>query len=361
MVPSFFNPLDPLGGIKDDLLDLYTKMTDLFEQIIINPPTASGDLSDLYSMAHTTAIWYAQTVLLLVVVLSALTFRKFDRVGKAFLVFVVCVVFIPVFDKLVDEMVAFGNDFAAAMDFYDPPADAPVVPGIAGVQSLTGSIAGLVVALFWGVTLTALISSYQILIVVFRFWGPLAYSISAFGKRSKAFSNAILSLGIVATMFGRPFAVFFLEMGQVAIYTMPLGRTFFVSYVFTIMSYVAAIISQFVLFAVAYSGVKWVEGTVAALVTGKVVSTIKNKVDIQQHTNANHARGFRKAAAHEVGREATKEVAKASVKAGTKVAAAGATMAAMKVASSTHPVAKVAVVGATAASRFGGKFKKPGG
>lgn len=298
MAPLWFNPIDPFGSIKDQLLDLYKSMTDLFQRVFIDPPRVSNStvFSGLYEESMNLAIYLSYILLVAVIVIAALAFRKIERVGKAFFIFLVLATLGPLWLWFVNQLILLGNDWAQLMNFYDPPesssaGEANILPG---VSNDIGHIVGLGLALMAGSVLAGFIMTFDFFIIMFKFWGPIAFSISSFGKRAAQFSNIILSLGLVAAVFGRPFAVFFLEMGQVAVFTFPFGTTVFGAFVYTIGSYAIAGLSQLILIAACYKGIASVEGWIMSKTKGAVDATIKNiaKVDINK-SNKNHTAGLK--------------------------------------------------------------------
>jgi hypothetical protein len=190
------------------------------------------------------------------------------------------------------------------------------------------------------------IASYEFLIIVLKFWGPIAYAFGTLGTRAKQFSNMILSFGLVATIVGRPFAIFFLELGQVALQTTPLGKVGFFAMAFVVGSYVAAFVSQIVLFFVCYKGISAIEGFIGARIRGTTETLIRQtiRVDVQNIRKNNRAGLHPVPVPVPVRRQMVQDAKTRAKREGAKAAARKATTVASAAALATgHPAAGAAL------------------
>lgn len=355
LVPAW-NPFDPVGSFKDMLVKMSEYMMKQFESVIVHPPRFSdkGVLPSFYGAGNQLALYIVYSVFLLVVLVGTLFFRKTGRIGKTLVVWLLLTSGVGVWVEIVNQMTAFGDSASSGVLLLGQNLPANNRFGLPVLDDVGWYIATLLYGLGWGSMLSGFIANYEIFIVILKFWGPVAFSISTLGKRAKAFSNGLLALGLVATCVGRPFAIFFLELGQLAVHTTPLGKVGFFAMVFVVGSYIAALISQLVMLAVCYKGISAVEGFLVARLRGTSETLIKQtlKVDVQSIRRSNNG-GIRplpvpvpvskgdhvKAAASHAKREA--------VKAGARKATTVVSAAAM---AAGQP--EVAVV----VNRAGGKF-----
>lgn len=287
MPTAVFNPLDPLGSLLSVLKDAYTFLTNSFEQIIAQPARVSnsGMLPVVYSSQLNLAVYLGYMVTVLALVVFVFVFRKGDRVVKAVGVWIFIGAMGALWIPTVDQMTQLGDDTTAALaNIYTPPADAtsdiPWLP-----TDLGWALLGVSNALLGGLALSLYLQSYEFLIIAFKAWAPISWVVGTIGPRFQKLSNMILAVGLVATLVGRPFAVFFMEMGQIAVYTFPLGQTALGGMYYTVGSYYIAALSQIVLMIALYKGVSAIEGFITSKVKGGVEAVIKKtvKVDLEQH------------------------------------------------------------------------------
>lgn len=355
---SKFDPLHPLDSIRDDLLDLVNKMQNLIEQTLITPSPLPDVtlLTGFYDVANNLAGYIAYLVFVVAVVISALTFRKGKRVIHSIGVIIIIAMLTPEWAFIVDEMQQLGYNLSHFVTTLFNP-NTKNVPAIANVLGAIGAFFG---ALCGGSLLIAFISNYPIIIVFFKFWAPIAYSFSSFGKRSKQFSNLVLSLGLVATILGPAFAVFFIEMGEVFVSTFPFGHTVFGAYAYTITSYFLAGLSQIILIAVSYMGIVAVEGKIVAMSKGASQATIKNvaKVDVQRirRNNSSGIKPVKVQAVNQNNRSFTQQVGHESKKVAAEKASKALLTTAVTIGSSTIIGAEVARRG----TKFVDKYRQRG-
>lgn len=277
-----WDPFDPIGSIQKLLMQAYDAMLTAFTGIITNAPTHTdwGILPVAYGSGLNLAAYLAYLVLVVGVVFSLFFFHKIDRVGKAILTIVVIAVLTPAWVTIVNWMVDAGTTLANIANFYDPPDKVSPSYELPTIKNAVGAFTSYTFALIFGGFVAVILAHYEVLIIAFKLIGPIAYSLSSFGKRTKQFCNIVISMGLVATLFGRPFAVLFLEFGQVARYTFPFGRTGFGAAVYTIGSYSLAFWSQVVLFFACYFTVTAVEGKVVGAFKGVTQTFVTKMVPV---------------------------------------------------------------------------------
>jgi hypothetical protein len=272
MFPAW-NPFDPVGSLSELVLSALNEMTKLFQSTIAHPPRVSNNASliDRYAASLQTGSYLAYMVLVFVITLTLALFRKGDRIIKALIVSLVFGAFAPSFLYIVDLMTSTGDDWStAASQLFSGTASVPAF----GNPIL--DIPAAILALFLGSVVTAYIVSYDLLIIIFKMVFPLAYASSSYGKRAMQFLNVLISLGLVATLFGRPLAVLIMGMGQLAVQTFPGGNVPFIASIYSDISYLLAGLSQLVLTVALYKAVKEIEGRISSAVTGAVKSSITN-------------------------------------------------------------------------------------
>lgn len=270
------------GGLKNLILDAYTAMTEELQKFLSNPPgySNSAGLPGLYGSGTTLASYLAYMLLIMMIILAAVFFSG-KRLKDAFVAWIIISVMAPIWVQFVDWLRSVGNTLARLVDFYTPPEGKEPL-SIPDIATLGLAIPLIGFCLFFGGMLAMLIASYDIIIMMVKFSGLVAYSVSSIGKRMKQLTNLIFAFGLVATVFGKMFAVLVLDLGQVMVWTFPLGKTPFGAGAYTISSYLLAIIVQVTLVFACYKAVVEVEGRLGALVKGTTVSAIREvvKVDV---------------------------------------------------------------------------------
>jgi hypothetical protein len=354
-----WNPFDPVGSFKDVLVDMADYMLKQFEQVIVHPPRFSDDgiLPSIYGSGNQLTLYIAWIVLLFAVFIGLMFFRKGGRIGMALVNWLLLSSALPVWVTIVNQMSDAGDkgSEAALLIGQNLPENGHF--GLPVLDNVGWYILCLLGGIGWGSLLSTFIASYEFLIILLKFWGPIAYAVGTIGTRAKQFSNMILSLGLVATLVGRPFAIFFLELGQVAVKTTPLGKVGFFAMAFVVGSYVAAFASQIVLFFVCYKGVSAIEGFIGARIRGTAETVIRQTIRVDvQNIRKNNTAGLRPVPVPvPVSRgDHTKAAASYAKREGAKAAARKATTV-VSAAAMAAGQPEIAVV----ANKAGGQFFKP--
>ena len=333
MLAPAWNPLDLPGSIKDLFVGMMNYLTKLFESIIIKPVrySDSGTLPAIYGSGNQLALYAASWVMVIAVALFMLFFRKAERPVRSVIHLLILQALLPVWVDIANQMQDTGDQLSkiAALIGSDLPTGAST--GIPVLDDVGWYILALLQLLGWGSWLVTLISGYEPLVVVFKLWFPLAFALSPIGKRTRAISNSILAVGIVATLTGRPWAIFFIGLGKWAVANLPGGTNGFVLMMVTVFSYIAALISQVVMFFVAYSVVSSIEGFIRSKVQGTTEALIKKTLQVDLKKRRERRIGqpvpvlipLRTQLAREQKAEAGRKALNAAARGGTKVISAG--------------------------------------
>jgi len=192
----------------------------------------------------------------------------------------------------------------------------------------------------FGVILVGIFYMYEVVVILVQFTGILVFAVSPLGARTKKLLNLLISLGLVAMVFGRATAVFCLELSKIAINNLPGGSTPFGATFFIVVGILLAIAMQYALLYVTYRGQQMIVGRVASSVRGKVETTTKQRktVDVTSALAA-HAATMKPVTVNRVGNSGPPPRTSTS----TKLAKAGAAVVATKVASA-HPAGAIAVL-----------------
>lgn len=285
-LPSLPGPGDMVnslfGGLKNLILEAYKAMTGELQNFLGDPPAYSNSagLPGLYGSGTSLASYLAYMLLIMSIMLAAVFFSG-KHLKDAFVVWIIVLIMAPLWVQFVDMLRSWGNTLAGAVDFYTPPEGKEAL-SLPEAPSLGLAIPLIAFCLFFGGMLAAWIATYDVIVMVAKFSGLIAYSVSSLGKRMKQMTNLIFAFGLVATVFGKAFAVLVLDIGQVMVWTFPLGKTAIGAGVYTMASYIFAMIVQITLVFACYKAIVEVEGRLRTMVKGTTTSAIREviKVDV---------------------------------------------------------------------------------
>jgi len=369
-IPNPFNALNPTTYINDafnwingKIHDLFTGLATTFQNVLTNPPQFHAaswqDYLDGSSIALANMLIFAVATCLFVIIM----FRH-QRL-KSLPHLAITVVGLAIADQsfftLCDWLSSTGHTLSVAAQFYHPTTNGSggssvsgsllVVPTFANV---IGSIIGLSWLAFFGVILVAIVVFTYILIgEVVRFLILPVFVLRPIGDRSQKFFDWLVSLGLVAMVFGLATAVFCLELGKMATDNLPAGTTSFGSTFYLTAALGLAIFMQVILVLATHS--VWVNAR-----TGRLFSTIRGRVESftrrnrraeAQSVHAAHARTMQPVpvtlAKPSPGKRVKQAIRQEAVRQGvTRVAGA-------KVAASAHPlIGATVVVGSAAAQKY---------
>jgi hypothetical protein len=260
-------------------------MTKTLEKFLATPTVNTSDnvaIRLLVTSQTNLALYIAYMLLVLTLFVGVFTFkgRSFKQAVKVwFILFLLT----PFWFQIMQG----GRDFGFTLTDLVNKLELPVVRGPFNDFVFDSPIIGIMLmgwALFWGLSLAMLAVSNEFWIVFVSLWFPVAFALSPIGPRTKKASDIILSIGITATVTSRPGMAFFLGAGEWAVESLPFGNTAFGAAVYTISSYMVAMVFYVVLIIGAYHGINAVEGSVRAIMAGSWASTVKNvvKVDINK-------------------------------------------------------------------------------
>lgn len=282
--PKLFDIFDPLGSLSDEFVKVFAWISKILEKILLDPRadlTQADSVLQFQEGQDNLALYIAYAMFGLVVIFGIFLLSG-KKIVEGLVIWMIVVALVPQWVDIVISMRDSSFDLAEAVSFYEPKGnqsdpfddfDNPII-----------TIYFAFWALIWGGAFAALITSYELVIVFFMAWFMVALAVSMIGPRARKVASAIWSLGLVATLFGRPAAVFFNDAGQWATDTLPFGATGFGAGVFTIGSWALGILFQGVLLFTLYHVANQVQGRIAAAVKGAVISTIRHtvKVDLKK-------------------------------------------------------------------------------
>lgn len=252
--------------------------------LMMVPDTNISILPVLYVAGWNLAVSLGYSVFVFAVVLSMAFFRKGGRLVKALVVWLILSLAPNIWVPLVDELVAFGGTLGHAAQFYTSEVGGNSIFSIMPVvDSPLWSLLGLTGSLIWGGALAFFLWSYTPFIILFKFLGPVALVMTTVGERSRKLANIILSVGLVATFLGRPWAIFFISLGDMAMQTMPGGHTGLGAMFYITTAYALAFASQVTLLFACYHVSKAVGGWVGARVQGFVETRIRGVVKVDSN------------------------------------------------------------------------------
>jgi hypothetical protein len=175
----------------------------------------------------------------------------------------------PAYFAFCDFLIHAGDQFAQAMHWYKPDdKDFTHLPEFGNVL---GSILGLGSVTAAGGTLVGIFAIYELIIIVVKFFTPIAIVLGALGERSKKFLSWMVSLGLVTMVLGRGFAIFAIDCGRMAADTIDAANNGFVKTVFITVALLLAILLQI--------GLIWATHHVSTKVVGRTYSRVFGQVD----------------------------------------------------------------------------------
>jgi hypothetical protein len=268
---SALNPFNWLAGAWHSML---LQEITVFEKAIISPPAQPAYSTTAYIYGNALGLAGRLSVIVTVAIAAIMVIhhRSAMKFPKALISLAIIGVGGPAFFYIVDQLVSFGTTFASALMVFNGGAKLLNVPSSAGIIQEIMSYASI-----WGfgTLLVGEFFAYSIVIVVVKVLFLPALALWALGDRGRRFLNWIISLGLVATVFGRVVAVLILVIGRVFYVTFTnlgwgwMGQTFVLCTTMLI-----AFLSQFVLIYVTLNAVDRVTGSLDSRVTGSVRSTL---------------------------------------------------------------------------------------
>lgn len=272
-----FNPLDPLGSLRDTLKDALKECMKFVQDFVINAPRPddSGWGPVIYGNALGAAPLLATLIAVVLTVLTMVRHKLIPNTAYAFVVILVIGVLGQAWFNFVDWGVGFGTDLAKAAAFYDKEASASFID-VSGSLTIWPQIVGFIAAAGLSGMLAGVVLTYSVAVVFVKFVALLVYAASALGPRMRKLFDVVIAIGLVSIFFGRAAAVFALQLGKLAIDHIPLGNTAFGTTFFSVLSLFAAFMFQIGLVVICYNGVSQVTGRMHASITGSVTATMKS-------------------------------------------------------------------------------------
>lgn len=364
---NVFNPgsyiNDAFNWLNGKIHDLFTGLATTIQDVLINPPQFHAatwqDYLDGSSIALANMLIFAVAVCLMVIIM----FRH-QRL-KSLPHLAVTILGLAIADQsfftLFDWLGSTGHTLALAAQFYHPASTgsggssaAANLLAVPTFVNVIGSVVGLAWLTFLGILVVSIVVFAYILIgEVVRFLILPAFVLRPIGDRSQKFFDWLVSLGLVATVFGLAVAVFCLELGKMATDNLPGGSTSFGSTFYLTAALGLALFMQVVLVIATHS--VWVNAR-----TGRLFSTIRGRVESftrrnrrpdVQSVNAAHARTMQPipvtVAQPKIKHRAGRQLAAEATRIGT------AKVAASRFVATAHPAVGAVVLGAsTVANKY---------
>lgn len=277
---------NPFEWVLDKIRGLFLDLGKLFQDLIINPPRPEpGPWRDyLYGNALGVAPTIATAVCIVLVVVSMIWNKKVVSAGQAFVIAVLLAALGPAFFAFTDVLIASGTQLAEIVrDLYDPKTSGGngffALPDI--VNPL-GAIAGYFTASIAGAILVSIFIIYQLIIIGVVFVFLIVVALIPLGTWAEKLAGWLLSIGLVAMVFGQAAAILCLELGQIAIDNMPagIGGNSFVATVLLTGSILLAIAAQVLLIWGTHTGVVKAKGFIGSQVRGRVETYTQQRHEV---------------------------------------------------------------------------------
>lgn len=277
---------DPFGAIADSLKNGYEQFIIWLEWFLLNPLPI--DESPMAVMLGGNALGTAPFLALAIfVVLSTLAiFAARFRIGfvRSLLTVLLMIVLAPLWYNLIGYLKDAGDGLTVAVIELFATLTNTGTEDIFQMFSVGDAFWGAAlfgIAVFHGIGLLFLFTAYEWVSVLVAFLGLITLALVPLGERARKALNALIAIGLVTMVFGKPIAVLSLEIGQ------SLGNVFDGSpseisafAITTVGSLIIAFWSQLLLGFLMYRGVSNVAGRVNAAISGKVDAL--NKGVVQQ-------------------------------------------------------------------------------
>jgi hypothetical protein len=263
--------LNPLHYIQEDLNKLFDGLLSSFQKVFIHPPHPTpGNWEDyLYGNAIGLAGVLSVAVCVTLFVLMMVFHQKIKSFGLALLAAACIGALYPAYFAFMDFLIKSGDDLAQAMHWYKPHD--PEFTHLPAFGNILGSILGIGSVTVTGGTLIGIFAIYELIIIVVKFFTPIAIAMGALGDRSKKFLSWLISLGLVTMVFGRAFAIFAIDTGRMVTENLDVANNGFIKTVFITVALLLAIILQGVLI--------WLTHKVTNNVVGRTYSRVFGQVE----------------------------------------------------------------------------------
>lgn len=272
ILPGLNSLLNPFVWLNDAMRELLQEVATAFQNVISNPPPPPPRSVSDYLNGNALGLAYLIVVAVsfTVTMIMMLTRQGAVRVVEGFIALVIVLGGAAIWFGAFDWFQQVGTQLSNMAMFYHPSQTDPPLVFIPDITGVLGSIVALAGILFWGFVLLMIFLSYPIVMLMCKFLGIIAIALYPLGDRAKAFLAWIISLTLVTTLLGRPFAILAIEGGKVALDTLPYGFGWIPQTFVQVGSFIVAIALQFVLIAITHkqvsrvmtTGKTWVEGTV---------------------------------------------------------------------------------------------------
>lgn len=289
--------LNPFVWFNEQLRNLMGQIAVELERMLGNPTRLSENpmFNDLNNQTVVLAGYLLVTMASVLGVWVAWSHKKLGNLLHALVLLAVLGTAGAPLWFFFNDLLSFVGDGLTDMASFYKPAPGKEVGGIFGLpafNNILGSIGALSTLGIFAAVLTWVFYIYEFLNILFNFLGPIALAMSVLGKRSQAFWNWLLAVGLTVKLFGRPLANLAINFGELASDKFFAGETWFGKAFWLITAVGLAIYLQKVAYDAAKARVDTsVVGQLHARVTGSVDSMVKGDVKggqkSVQHIHAN--------------------------------------------------------------------------
>jgi hypothetical protein len=315
-VPHFavdINPLHLLPNpveigfkwIASGLHNLSKGLVTLYEKLIIHPvyPNPGSWSDNLFANSLGLAEGLAYAVAIILVCVSVVWHRRAISAAHAIFNMAMIAAIGPSYFWFCDWVLSnFGERISKAF-LKMSEIGGGSHSGLLSLPSIAdplGALFGFGSILFFGTWLVMFFYIYALLIFFVKFFGLIAFALKPLGPRSEKNFNAVVSIGLVTLVFGRPLAIFILELGKLASDHLNPGTTSFGDSFWLSASFITAIGAQIWLWWITIKTVNNVLGHVSstARVSGKVQTESVNRQKVDANVvNSRFAASMKPAAA----------------------------------------------------------------
>ncbi|HVS58590.1 MAG TPA: hypothetical protein VHD60_02500 [Candidatus Saccharimonadales bacterium] len=287
-IPNPLNALNPATYINDafnwingKIHGMFMNVATVIEQYLTNPPQLHAatlqDYLDGNAIGIANLLIFGVAICLLVIIMFK--HQRLRSLPHLAITIVILAIADQSFFVFWDWLIVAGHNLAVAAQFYHPSnsgshnVDASALLVDPGFSNVIAGIIGLLWLTFVGVSLTLIVVfAYGLIGEAVRFLILPAFVLRPLGERSQKFFDWLVSLGLVAVVFGMPVAIFCLELGKAATDNLVAGHTAIGSTFYLTAALLLGMFLQIVLVIATHS--VWVNAR-----TGQLFSTVRGRVE----------------------------------------------------------------------------------
>lgn len=248
---------DPWGYIQDKLTGLYNDLGELFQKYVFQPPGAIPDSFRHHEYAKVFGLSLGLgTFTLMFLLIGSIFVRKWVfKAGDALKKCVLVSLLGPFFYELMDFGVKLGSDITAQIIGDTTASKLVLLPKI---DNVFGAIFGIMSVGFWGGLTVGIFLIYVIAIYLATYLALPLYVLSPLGRPIEFTLRMLISLYLVAAMFGRWIGALELKISATFIDHLPKDTPWEIPILILTFTFMIVIITQLGLIFTAYKGVTYV-------------------------------------------------------------------------------------------------------